>query len=141
MSSASRRAALQSIARTPRSEGQVRQRLGKNGFTEEEIEDAVSYLLKYGYLNDEEFAQSVVRLARRKLKSALEIGQILQKYLIDRRLVQDLLRDEKQHERKKLEALFEKKYTQVESSRAIRALHRKGYPIDLVVSVVRASDV
>ncbi len=52
--------AVKLLARCDRSEHEIREKLAKKGFCEEDIEDAVSFCREYGYIDDERFARHFV---------------------------------------------------------------------------------
>jgi regulatory protein len=55
------RVALQLLARRPRTEKEIRDRLREKEFGEEEIDQAVASLRKSGFLDDEAFARAFIR--------------------------------------------------------------------------------
>lgn len=64
--------AIRLLSVRPRSEGELKERFKRDGYSDETIEAGMSYLLDNGYLNDEVFAE---RFARAKLQKK-EIGEM-----------------------------------------------------------------
>lgn len=62
-----------------RTEAQLRTKLGQGGYTEEIVEEAIAYVKSFGYLNDWEYARSLIE-GRKHKKSRMELyGALLQK--------------------------------------------------------------
>ncbi len=66
--------AMELLLYKSRSEKELRDKLSQKGYPEEEIEAAVQYVSRFGYLNDETFAEQYVALRKdRKGKNALRM--------------------------------------------------------------------
>ena len=62
-----------------RTEAQLRTKLGQGGYTEEIVEEAIAYVKSFGYLNDWDYARSLIE-GRKHKKSRMELyGALLQK--------------------------------------------------------------
>lgn len=62
-----------------RTEAQLRTKLGQGGYTEEIVDEAITYVKSFGYLNDWEYARSLIE-GRKHKKSRMELfGTLLQK--------------------------------------------------------------
>lgn len=72
--------AVKLLAFCDRSEKEIRNKILKKGYSEEECEEAVKFCREYGYLNDERFAEHFVHDATRlkklgKARIAMELRQ------------------------------------------------------------------
>ena len=73
--------ALKLLECMDRTEAQLRLKLKQGGYTEEVVEDAVSYVKSFGYINDARYAQRFVE-SRQHAKSKQEIyAALIQKGL------------------------------------------------------------
>lgn len=59
-----------------RTETQLRQKLERDGYTEDVVEEAVSYVKSFGYVNDENYARIFIE-SRKEKKSRKEITALL----------------------------------------------------------------
>jgi regulatory protein len=72
-----RQAALSMLARRMLSESELRQRLQRKGYPEDEVEDALELVRSYGYVNDAAVADSVTREAERAARGPAWVRQTL----------------------------------------------------------------
>ena len=76
MSKEARKRAMYLLQRQDRTESQLREKLTQGDFSEEEIQDAITYVKDFHYLDDERFARNYVHYSgvhksKQKLKIAL----------------------------------------------------------------------
>ncbi len=75
-----------------RSEKEIRERILKKGYSEEECDEAVRFCREYGYLNDERFARRFVHDATQiKKYGKMRIAMELRQKGIDESIAQDAL--------------------------------------------------
>lgn len=83
-----RKRALYLLEKTDRSEKQLRQKLQESGYPPEAVEDALSYVRSYHYLDDERLARSYIRFhqeSRSRLRICRDLlAKGISKDLIDR---------------------------------------------------------
>lgn len=105
---------LQSMSRTQR---QIEDKLRQNEYPERVIEDAVSYVKKYGYVNDENYAKMYVE-SRFYLKSRKQLKMELLKKGIDSSIIQSVLESEEYQvdECKLIQNWIDKKNIDIENS-------------------------
>lgn len=60
----------------PRTEHQLREKLAQNGYPEDVVEDAISYVKSFGYINDEAYVRNFV-ISKKANKSKREIKMLL----------------------------------------------------------------
>ncbi len=78
----------------PRTTGQVRQALQKKGFSPQEIDYAIDFLIEFGYIDDLRFAQMFVREYSERKKAAVSRLRIeLTKRFIPKHIIEDVLQE------------------------------------------------
>lgn len=131
-------AALKILNRSPRSEFEVRSKLHDKFYTDEEIEEAVSFCKKYNYINDENYAKmyveyNVQRYGRKLLSYKLSNEKKVDSEIIDIVLDEILTREK---EIKYAKDIAEK-YIKIrhlesdEKQKALAYLAGKGFPYDI----------
>lgn len=80
---------LNDMART---EGQLRDKLKRNGYPEDIVDEALSYVKSFGYINDEEYIRSFIE-SRKEKKSRREIYALLGQKGVDRETVERILEE------------------------------------------------
>ena len=85
--------ALRMLARMDRTEAELKLRLLKKNFTEEEAQAAAESMKAYGYLNDRRYAESYIRVHRDE-KSRMQMTCKLLEKGIDRETVNAAMREE-----------------------------------------------
>ncbi len=78
---------LNDMART---ESQLRDKLKKNGYPEDIIDEALNYVKSFGYINDEEYIRSFIESKKEK-KSRREIYALLAQKGLDREMTDRML--------------------------------------------------
>lgn len=131
-------AALKILNTSPRSEFEVRSKLHDKFYTDEEIEEAVSFCKKYNYINDENYAKmyveyNVQRYGRKLLSYKLSNEKKVDSEIIDIVLDEILTREK---EIKYAKDIAEK-YIKIrhlesdEKQKALAYLAGKGFPYDI----------
>ena len=85
--------ALNLLSYRARSEAEVRERLGRNGYAEKTVEGVVVRLKELGYLDDEEFARLKVREKARKYGSR-RVSTELRQSGVDEELTRSVVEEE-----------------------------------------------
>ncbi len=142
MSKESRKKAMYLLQKQDRTEQQLREKLKQSGFQNEDIDDAITYVKDFRYLDDERFARNYVRYggeykSRQKLKIAL-LQKGISMDLIERALDEEYEGNEKEQI---LQCLKKKSFSATESTReerqkVIASLYRKGFCIEDIKSVM-----
>ncbi len=83
-----RQAALGMVARRLVSESEVRQRLERKGYVDDDVEDAVELVKSYGYLDDVNLARAIRQEAERTGRGPLWVSRTLSR----RGIVEDVRR-------------------------------------------------
>ena len=142
MSKEARKRAMYLLQRQDRSESQLRDKLMQSDFTEEEIQDAITYVKDFHYLDDERFARNYVRYSgMHKSKQKLKIA-LMQKG-ISRELIQLALDEEYEgDECAQIKHVLKQKSfsladaTPQEKQKMMMSLYRKGFRIEDIKSVM-----
>jgi regulatory protein len=85
--------ALAYLARFARTELQLRQYLRRKGFSQNEISDAVAYLVERKFLNDDSYARAYIESRIRRMDGPFKIKQLLLQKGISSATAQELLRE------------------------------------------------
>ena len=131
------------LERMDRTEAQLREKLRQNFYDEEMIEEAVSYVRKYHYLDDQRYAANYVRYHRER-KSRRQIEMELRQKGIDRKKIERALEEEYpvEDDRKLIKTWIQKKHYSPENSdikekqRMYQFLLRKGFSSNDILHVL-----
>ena len=74
-----------------RSSGELEDKLREKGFGEEEIADAISQLKGYGYLNDLEYALSLVRSGVSKCRGRSRVRRTLEEHKVPAEVIDEAM--------------------------------------------------
>ncbi len=138
--------AVHLIERQERTERQLREKLSLSEYPEEAVEDAVSYVKKRRYLDDERYARTFIRFhqterSKMRLKSDL-IKRGVSKDVIERCIEEEFSSDEKAQ----IRALLEKKgFSQSEADRnesrkMYQFLMRRGFRSSDILAVMNQNE-
>lgn len=136
--------ALQFATYKPRTEKQVRDGLNKKGFEHESIEEAITFLYSFGYLNDEEYAINFVKASLDKKPMSIKVLQYtLQTKGIPSTIITSVLDQYYPKENitelalKVVEKRFRKKseYTKELIEKELQYLLRKGFSYSVVKDI------
>lgn len=136
------KAAMKLLERMDRTEKNLREKLAGKGFSEREIEEAVSHVKSYHYLDDERYASIYIRYHADK-KSLTRLRQELSRKGVDRETVELLLETEYEgDEEAQIRALLEKKHfdnsmERKEKERIYAFLLRRGFPSAKILRVMK----
>lgn len=134
--------ALSLLEYADRTEKELVRKLQERGYAWEEIQDAVSFLLEYRYLDDRAYADRYVR-ARSSRKSRRQLQAELEQKGIASQLIQAALEEETVDEEGQIRRFLEKKgchpgekLEPQQLRRITAALARKGFSYDQIRSVM-----
>lgn len=135
--------ALFLLERMDRTEQQLYEKLRQSGYPEVCVEDAVSYVKQYHYIDDLKYARTYVRCQQQKKSRRRLCMDLMQKgvarELIERALEEEFVSDE----REKIEKLLEKRHydssctDRKEQQRMYQFLMRRGYRSGDILAVMR----
>lgn len=128
-----RKRAMHLLERMDRTEAQLREKLLQNEYPQEAVEDAVSYVKSFHYVDDQRYALNYVRY-RCQSRSRRQLEAELARKGVDRELIRQALEEEcSQDEGEKILRWMEKKHydpaaaRQKEKQRMYQFLLRKGF--------------
>lgn len=137
-----RECALSLLEYADRTEQELRQKLRDRGYSQEEIDEAVSFLMEYGYVNDAAYAERYIR-SQASCKSRRSLRMELEKRGVAREVIDQGLEEEGIDEKAQIRRFLEKKgYQPGEASdpakkrKIMAALARRGYSYDAVRGVM-----
>ena len=140
------RKAMQLLSFRDRTEKELRDRLRSDGFADEGIEAAVSYVSSFGYLDDRRYAENLARkyIEVKKYGAYRASREMYQKGL-DRELVDEVLSAYEDGTRERICEIIRKKYSGCLDDRdKVRkmknALVRQGYSFDDINAAVKMMD-
>ena len=131
-----------------RTEAQLRQKLERDGYTTDVVEEAVSYVKSFGYINDENYARIYID-NRKNRKSRKEIFANLLQKGIDREVVDRVFEEcyEGEDARKAIAQILKKKHydpetaDRKETQKILGYLSRKGFGYEDIFSVSEMLDI
>lgn len=123
----------------PRSEKEIRLRMEKKGYSNEEIEKTIEYLKKAGLIDDREFARWWFE-ERKEKRGIIAIKYELKKKGVSDEIIEDVVKgDEKEFIKKALEKA-EKRYKNLPRRERIRKIKeyllRRGFSWDVIQEVI-----
>jgi regulatory protein len=134
--------ALHFLGYRARSRSEVRERLRRYGYGEETVRAVIGRLEELGYLDDEEFARTVVREKARRY-GPRRVSADLRRSGVDAELAQGIV-EEEFAERSEVEAArsaaarrYNRRGSDAEARRVYGFLMRRGYSADVCAEVAR----
>ena len=128
-----------------KTETQVRRKLGEGGYPSGAIDYAVDFCKKYGYINDDTYAEHYIEWNKNR-KSRLLLGYELQQKGIPRDVIERLMEAASPDEEEQVKRLLGKKgYTGKDSDPKVKQklrmfLLRKGFSGEIVSRVMGSED-
>lgn len=136
------RRAMHLLERQERTERQLRDKLLQSGYPQEAIEDAVTYVKRYRYLDDERYALAYIRMHQDK-KGRLRLVNDLARHGVSKDIIERCMEEEyASDDRDKISALLEKKrYSpdtadEKERGRIYQFLARRGFRSSDILAVM-----
>ena len=136
-----RKKTLDILCRADWSESDLKRKLFLKDYPSNVVDDAINYVKKFNYINDERYAESYLNY-RGKLKSSRQLKMELKSKGIDSSIIESLMNDERSDE-EALYNLIRKKIKNPEEMddekiRKIYAyLYRRGFSAELISSGLR----
>ena len=134
--------AMHLLERQERTERQLREKLMRNRYPQEAVEDAIAYVKKYHYLDDERYARTFIQFHQEK-RSKMRIWNDLSKRGIPKDLIENCMEEEfVSDEKMQILDLLEKKNfsldtaDQNECRRIYQFLVRRGFRGSDIMSVM-----
>ena len=135
--------AMHLLEKMDRTEYKLREKLSEGGYPDEAIEDAIGYVKRYHYLDDERYARNYVFLAqdrKSRKKLSIELYQRgIKKELIDRILEEEYDADEEKQICQLLEkrGFDSKTCSEKERQKLYQFLLRRGFQSSDICKVMR----
>ena len=136
--------ALALLEKMDRTQKNLREKLHQNDYPEDLIEDAICYVKKFHYIDDERYARQYVSY-RQQQKSRLQLRQELLKKGVDRKVIDEVLEEEMlTDERSKImDFLRKKNYDPETADRSIQqktyaALMRRGFQSEDILHCMKS---
>jgi len=132
-----RECALSLLEYGDRTQQELRRKLKERGYSQEEIDETVSFLLEYHFLDDAAYAERYIR-SRAASKSSRMLRMELEKKGVDREIIDQELCGAPVDEEAQVRRFLEKKGfcpeedDPVKRRRLLAALARRGYSYDVV---------
>ncbi len=138
-----RKKAMDLLMHNDRTEAELRERLLKKGFDAFGVEDAVSDVKSFGYVDDERYARNYVEFYRQR-KSARQLAQDLQRRGVDTLYIESALSESGSDEAALKRALEKKvanprklaEYSFEEKQKVMAYLYRKGFQMEDIRRIV-----
>ena len=136
-----RKKALDILSRADCSESDLRKKLLVKNYQSEVIEDAIEYVKKFNYLNDERYAENYINY-KSNSKSLRQIKMELLSKGIDSDIIERFITDDRS-DKEALQNLIKKKiksFVEVDNDKINKLysyLYRKGFSAELISSELR----
>lgn len=136
-----KRKAMDLLLRSDQSEKELKRKLALKDFDEETIEEAIDYVKKFNYINDERYAENYVNY-RSRGKSKRQLKMELERKGIEKERVEELI-SETVDERETIDQLIRKKvgnkkeFSIEERKKLMAFLYRRGFEGELIQSRMR----
>lgn len=134
--------AVKLLSRREHSALEIRRKLAQRDFDENEIEQSIIELQQGGWLSDQRFAESYIRMRQHKGYGPLRISMELSERGIDEDIVNDYMPVDNETWLQLLQQQYLKKYRNApvtdynDKVKRIRFLQYRGFPLDMIYQVV-----
>ncbi len=135
--------AVRLLSRREHSAFEIRDKLLKRDFDEEEVTQTISELQEGGWLSDERFAEAYIRMRQLKGFGPIRISIELNERGVKESIVDDYLQAEDEGWQQTLERQYLKKYKNKsiadynDKAKRIRFLQYRGFALDAIYRIVR----
>lgn len=139
--------ALHLLNAMDRTQEQLRNKLKEGGYPEDVIDQAVAYVMSFGYINDTDYARRFIE-SRKQKKSRKELYSLLCQKGLGRELVEETLEEcykQEDHEAA-IQAIIRKKryqtetFSETEKKKLCGYLMRKGFAYEDIRHVIQVSE-
>ena len=134
--------AVKLLSRREHSAFEIRDKLQKRDFEEQEIAQAISDLKQGGWLSDERYAEAYIRMRQQKGFGPLRIAMELNERGVDERIIDTYLQDVEDSWQQILEQQYLKKYKNrpvedySDKAKRIRFLQYRGFHLDAICRLI-----
>ena len=134
--------AVKLLSRREHSAFEIRDKLQKRDFEEEEIAQAIRDLEQDGWLSDERYAEAYIRMRQQKGFGPLRIAIELNERGVDERIIDTYLQDVEDSWQQILEQQYLKKYKNrpvedySDKAKRIRFLQYRGFYLDAIYRLI-----
>ena len=134
--------AVRLLSRREHSAFEIRDKLQKRDFDENEIAQAIVELQQGGWLSDERFAEAYIRMRQLKGFGPIRIAMELSERGVDEIIVDEYLHADDDVWQQALEQQYRKKYKNKaiedynDKAKRIRFLQYRGFPLDQIYQIV-----
>ncbi len=134
--------AVKLLSRREHSAFEIRDKLLKRDFTEEEIAQAISELQQGGWLSDERYAEAYIRMRQQKGFGPIRIAMELHERGVEESIVEAFIPDSEESWQQILERQYLKKYKNRpvedynDKAKRIRFLQYRGFPLDAIYRII-----
>ncbi|MBT8119884.1 MAG: recombination regulator RecX [Gammaproteobacteria bacterium] len=134
--------AVKLLSRREHSAFEIRDKLQKRDFEEEEIAQAICELEQGGWLSDERYTEAYIRMRQQKGFGPLRIAIELNERGVDERIIDTYLQDVEDSWQQILEQQYLKKYKNrpvedySDKAKRIRFLQYRGFHLDAIYQLV-----
>ena len=135
--------AVRLLSRREHSAFEIRNKLLKRDFDEEEVTQTISELQEGGWLSDERFAEAYIRMRQLKGFGPIRISIELNERGVKESIVDDYLQAEDEGWQQTLERQYLKKYKNKsiadynDKAKRIRFLQYRGFALDAIYRIMR----
>lgn len=135
------------LARREHSRTELRRKLKKKGFDEDNINRVIEKLLANNLLSDERFTETYINMRRHKGYGPLRIEQELRERGVDAELAEQFLDRNNQEWRTVMRQQYSKKYGDepameyADRARQAKYLQSRGFPLDWVFRMTSLDDM
>ncbi len=134
--------AVKLLSRREHSALEIRDKLLKRDFEEEEIAQAISELKQGGWLSDERYAEAYIRMRQQKGFGPIRIAMELQERGVEESIVEAFMHDSEESWQQILERQYLKKYKNRpvedynDKAKRIRFLQYRGFSLDAIYRTI-----
>ena len=134
--------AVKLLSRREHSALEIRDKLLKRDFEEDEIAQAISELKQGGWLSDERYAEAYIRMRQQKGFGPIRIAMELNERGVDESIVEAFIDGSEESWQQILERQYLKKYNNrpvvdySDKAKRIRFLQYRGFPLDAIYRVI-----
>lgn len=134
--------AVKLLSRREHSAFEIRDKLQKRDFTEEEITQAISELQQGGWLSDERYAEAYIRMRQQKGFGPIRIAMELHERGVEESIVEAFIDDSEESWQQILERQYLKKYKNRpvedynDKAKRIRFLQYRGFSLDTIYRTI-----
>jgi len=134
--------AVKLLSRREHSAFEIRDKLLKRDFEEEEIAQAISELKQGGWLSDERYTEAYIRMRQQKGFGPIRIAMELSERGVDERIIEAYLHSAEDSWQQILEQQYLKKYKNrpvedySDKAKRIRFLQYRGFSLDAIYRII-----